>query len=98
MITKDLTLYLTGHRTLWAWLSFLVLQNWARWLPPPCWSAGGPVRSGKNMGVLDLGNIVWDVVVAFWPVTPAGLGDQLAAFLLLRFFDAVKSRASANGP
>jgi phosphatidylglycerophosphatase A len=47
------------------------------------------------MNVLDPGNIVWDEVVAFWLVLwlvlcrPAS-GAQLAAFVLFRFFDAVK--------
>ena len=46
------------------------------------------------MRVLDPGNIVWDEVIAFWIVLwllmPAGLLAQLAAFVLFRFFDAVK--------
>jgi phosphatidylglycerophosphatase A len=46
------------------------------------------------MGVADSGHIVWDEVVAFWIILwlllPAGLGVQIAAFALFRFFDAVK--------
>jgi phosphatidylglycerophosphatase A len=46
------------------------------------------------MRVLDPGNIVWDEVIAFWIVLwlvmPAGFWAQLVAFLLFRFFDAVK--------
>jgi phosphatidylglycerophosphatase A len=46
------------------------------------------------MGVLDPGSIVWDEVVAFWLVlwvlTPASFAAQAVAFVLFRFFDAVK--------
>lgn len=87
--------------TLWAWLSFLVLQ---RWLAPGAlgWLIGAAALVGwwactvtaKNMRVADPGSIVWDEVVAFWLVlwllTPATPGTQLAAFVLFRFFDAVK--------
>lgn len=87
--------------TLWAWLAFLVLQPWmndTRWavllvvsLPLGCWASS---ITAKNMRVLDPGSIVWDEIVAFWLVLwlvmPAGLGAQLAAFALFRFFDAVK--------
>jgi phosphatidylglycerophosphatase A len=87
--------------TLWAWLSFLVLQ---RWLAPG--ELGGLIAAAavvgwwactvtaKNMRVADPGSIVWDEVVAFWFVlwllAPATPGTQLAAFVLFRFFDAVK--------
>ena len=51
------------------------------------------VTAGR-MRVLDPGNIVWDEVVAFWIVLwllmPAGFWGQLIAFVLFRFFDAVK--------
>ena len=87
--------------TLWAWLAYLVLQAWlspaeiglviAASLAIGWWAC--TVTAG-NMRVLDPGSIVWDEVVAFWLVLwllmPAGLGAQLAAFLLFRFFDAVK--------
>ena len=87
--------------TLWAWLAYLVLQAWlspaeiglviAASLAVGWWAC--TVTAG-NMRVLDPGSIVWDEVVAFWLVLwllmPAGLGAQLAAFLLFRFFDAVK--------
>ncbi|OYY89287.1 MAG: phosphatidylglycerophosphatase A, partial [Polaromonas sp. 28-63-22] len=50
--------------------------------------------TAKNMRVADPGSIVWDEVVAFWLVlwllAPATPGTQLAAFVLFRFFDAVK--------
>lgn len=87
--------------TLWAWLAFLVmyplmtatqmgvviaLSTLVGW-----WAC---TVTAKNMGVLDPGNIVWDEVVAFWLVLwlimPAGFTGQLVAFVLFRFFDAVK--------
>lgn len=87
--------------TLWAWAAWLALQAWlepatvgwviAASLPVGWWAC---TVTARNMRVLDPGNIVWDEVVAFWIVlwlvTPAGLGAQLAAFLLFRFFDTVK--------
>ena len=87
--------------TLWAWLSFVVLQPWMndlRW--------GGLVVAGllagwwactltaRHMAVADPGAIVWDEILAFWIVLwlvmPASFGMQLAAFLLFRAFDAAK--------
>ena len=87
--------------TLWAWLSFLVLQRWLSpadmgWLITASALVGwwACTVTAKNMRVADPGSIVWDEVVAFWLVlwlvTPAGLGAQVAAFALFRFFDAVK--------
>lgn len=87
--------------TLWAWLAWLLLERWltpyqlglviAVSLPVGWWAC--TVTAG-HMRVLDPGNIVWDEVIAFWIVLwlmlPAGLGAQLAAFALFRFFDAVK--------
>jgi phosphatidylglycerophosphatase A len=87
--------------TLWAWVAFLVMQQWLGAL-----ALGGVIAASlivgwwactvtaAHMRVLDPGAIVWDEVIAFWIVLwlvmPAGLGAQLAAFLLFRFFDAVK--------
>ena len=87
--------------TLWAWLAWLLLAHWltplelglviALSLPVGWWAC--TVTAG-HMRVLDPGNIVWDEMVAFWIVLwlllPAGFGAQLAAFVLFRFFDAVK--------
>lgn len=87
--------------TLWAWMSFAVMQPWlsssqmgwliAASLPVGWWAC---TVTAKNMRVLDPGNIVWDEVVAFWLilwlVTPAGFIGQLVAFLLFRYFDAAK--------
>lgn len=92
--------------TLWAWLSFMVLQRW--WGAGPeadlKWAiligAGTLVgwwactHTARSLRVADPGAIVWDEVLAFWLVlwlvTPAGFWAQLAVFALFRFFDAVK--------
>jgi phosphatidylglycerophosphatase A len=87
--------------TLWAWVAYLVLEQWL-----------GPLEMGlliaasffvgwwactvtaARMHVLDPGNIVWDEVIAFWIVLwlvmPTGFIGQLVAFGLFRLFDAVK--------
>lgn len=49
--------------------------------------------TGRNLGVVDHGSIVWDEIVPFWAVlllTPQGWSWQLAAFLCFRFYDIVK--------
>ncbi|MBI2768200.1 MAG: phosphatidylglycerophosphatase A [Burkholderiales bacterium] len=87
--------------TLWGWLAWLVLQQWldtaqqgwliAASLPTGWWAC---TVTARHMRVLDPGHIVWDEVVAMWIilwlVTPASLWAQFAAFVLFRFFDAVK--------
>ncbi len=87
--------------TLWAWLSFLVLQ---RWMGDPQWLLVWPMallvglwactRTAQHLGVADPGAVVWDEVLAFWLVLwlllPAGFWTQLAAFALFRYFDAAK--------
>ena len=87
--------------TLWAWLAFLVMQIWltetglglviALSALVGWWAC---TVTAEHMGVADSGHIVWDEVVAFWLVLwlvlPAGIGMQLAAFALFRFFDAAK--------
>jgi phosphatidylglycerophosphatase A len=87
--------------TLWAWVSFAVLD---RWLDDAQWAAllGVATLAGwwactvtaRHLRTADPGAIVWDEVLAFWAVlwlvTPAGLGGQLVAFALFRFFDAAK--------
>lgn len=50
-------------------------------------------RTGRDLGVIDHGAIVWDEIVPFWLVlllAPAGLLWQFAAFLLFRCFDILK--------
>ena len=87
--------------TLWAWLTFIVLQPimsdtaWglviALGLPLGWWAC---TVTARNMVTLDPSNVVWDEVVAFWLVLwlimPTGLAGQVLAFGLFRFFDAVK--------
>lgn len=87
--------------TLWAWLSFLVLQAWLEPAGMGLLIAAATLVgwwactvTAKRLSVSDPGCIVWDEVVAFWlvlwMVMPAGLGAQVVAFALFRFFDAVK--------
>jgi phosphatidylglycerophosphatase A len=87
--------------TLWAWLSFLVLDHW---LTSPQWAAllalglgvgwWACTRTAQHMNTADPGAIVWDEVIAFWAVLwlamPMGLAGQAVAFGLFRFFDAAK--------
>ena len=87
--------------TLWAWLSFLILQprlSDAQWavllalsLVVGIWAC---TVTARHMAVADPGAIVWDEIIAFWAVlwlvTPAGFWAQLTAFALFRFFDAAK--------
>ncbi|WP_332813019.1 phosphatidylglycerophosphatase A family protein [Ramlibacter sp.] len=87
--------------TLWAWLSFLVLQAW---LPPAAlgWVVVASVPVGwwastvtaGHLGVADPGAIVADEILSFWLVLwllmPAGWLVQFLAFILFRFFDAAK--------
>jgi phosphatidylglycerophosphatase A len=87
--------------TLWAWLAFVAMAPWLSALQMGLLIASASLLgwwastvTAQNMGVADPGSIVWDEVAAFWLVlwliTPAGLWGQLAAFVLFRFFDAVK--------
>lgn len=87
--------------TLWAWVAFLVLDPWlssADWavVIATSWWVGwwACTRCAQHLGVADPSAIVWDEVVAFWLILwlwmPATLGGQLLAFVLFRFFDAVK--------
>lgn len=87
--------------TMWAWLAYLVLQQWLSttqlgWLiaisiPVGWWAC---TVTARHMRVPDPGSIVWDEVVAMWIVLwltmPMGFWGQLTAFALFRFFDAVK--------
>jgi phosphatidylglycerophosphatase A len=87
--------------TLWAWAAFVVLDRWlsaAQWggliaagLLAGVWAC---TRTAQHMGVADPGAIVWDEIVAFWLVLwlvmPVGFWGQLGAFVMFRYFDAVK--------
>jgi len=49
--------------------------------------------TGKALGVVDHGGIVWDEFIAMWLVlwlAPAGIWWQVASFVLFRIFDIVK--------
>jgi phosphatidylglycerophosphatase A len=87
--------------TLWAWLAFLALQPWlgagemgqliVAALALGWWAC---TVTARNLRIADPSAVVWDEIVCFWIVLwlvmPAGWAGQLAAFLLFRFFDAVK--------
>lgn len=87
--------------TLWAWLSFVVLD---RWLTAGQWGLvlvaaallgwWACTLTARHLHDVDPGCIVWDEVLAFWTVLwlllPADFTVQCAAFLLFRFFDAAK--------
>ncbi len=87
--------------TLWAWAAFVVLDGWLAGWP---WAAvllvglalgiWACARTATELAAADPGAIVWDEVLAFWLVLwlvmPSGFIGQVAAFLLFRFFDAVK--------
>jgi phosphatidylglycerophosphatase A len=87
--------------TLFAWLSY----PWLRGLLPDDLSFAvflllafvlGVTAcqiTGRNLGVVDHGAIVWDEIVPFWAVlmiAPDSLLWQCAAFLWFRFYDIVK--------
>jgi len=87
--------------TLWAWAAFVALtpvMNDNRWmylvalsLPLGCWAS---TITAHHLGILDPSQVVIDEIAAFWLVlwliAPAGLAAQAVAFVLFRFFDAVK--------
>lgn len=87
--------------TLWAWLSFLVLQIWLTesqlgWLIAGSFVVGwwACTVTSRHLGVADSGHIVCDEIVCFWLVLwlflPAGLLAQTLAFALFRALDALK--------
>lgn len=87
--------------TLWAWLVFLPIQTWLNPLQIGLllvfstligwWAC---TVTAQHMHIADPGPVVWDEVVGFWLVLwlamPMGFWGQLTAFMLFRFFDAVK--------
>ena len=87
--------------TLWGWLAFVVAQQWLSLpqlalvtlaaLPAGWWAC---TVTARHMGIADPGAVVWDEIVAIWLilllVMPTGLLGQCLAFVLFRFFDAVK--------
>ncbi len=87
--------------TLWAWLSFLVINQWLgewQWgvLLAVTWPIGwwACLHCARALGQGDPGSIVWDEIWAFWLilwlVMPAGWLAQLCAFAIFRLFDAAK--------
>ena len=86
--------------TLFGWLSFLVVEQYLSGLSLLAFLLFAFVlgvsvcdRTGRTLGVIDHGSIVWDEIVPFWMVlalTPPGWMWQLAAFLLFRLFDITK--------
>jgi phosphatidylglycerophosphatase A len=87
--------------TLWAWAAFLVGEYFFS-TEDFVWIIGGGILLGcwvcghvsEELGRKDFGGIVWDEIVAFWLVLifimPANIWMQIFAFMLFRFFDAVK--------
>jgi phosphatidylglycerophosphatase A len=87
--------------TLWAWLSFLLIHPLLGATQMGLLLAASFIvgwwactHTARSLSVADPGAIVWDEVLAFWLtlwlVLPAGLGAQLFAFALFRYFDAAK--------
>ena len=87
--------------SLWGWASWLLIQNSLSLYAQAAlilvslligwWAC---TLTARHMGVSDPGAIVWDEIVAIWLILfllmPAGFMAQVSAFLLFRFFDAVK--------
>lgn len=87
--------------TAFAWVTYPFLRGW---MPEDLGFAaflllaflvGVPAchLTGRALGVVDHGSIVWDEIVPFWAVlllTPQELLWQLGAFLWFRFYDIVK--------
>ena len=87
--------------TLWAWASYELMTLCmttsdiglliALFLPVGWWAC---TVTAQHMQVQDPSAIVWDEIVAFWLILwlwmPVGLWGQFVAFVLFRFFDAVK--------
>jgi phosphatidylglycerophosphatase A len=87
--------------TLWAWAAFLVGEYFFS-TEDFLWIIGGGILLGcwicgqvsEELGRKDFGGIVWDEIIAFWIVLilimPTSIWMQAFAFILFRFFDAVK--------
>jgi len=87
--------------TLWAWASYELMTLFlttseiglliALSLPLGWWAC---TVTAQHMQVQDPSAIVWDEILAFWLILwlwmPVGLWGQFIAFVLFRFFDAVK--------
>jgi phosphatidylglycerophosphatase A len=87
--------------TLWAWAAYELMTLFMTTsdigllitlsLPIGWWAC---TLTAQHMQVNDPSAIVWDEIVAFWLILwlwmPVGLWGQFIAFVLFRFFDAVK--------
>ncbi|MBU3623300.1 phosphatidylglycerophosphatase A [Polynucleobacter sp. AP-Latsch-80-C2] len=87
--------------TLWAWAAFLLGEYFLStedflWIIAGgfllgCWVCG---HVSEELGKKDFGGIVWDEIIAFWLVLifimPTNIWMQAGAFVIFRFFDAVK--------
>ncbi|WP_205881861.1 phosphatidylglycerophosphatase A [Leeia sp.] len=83
-----------------SWPLYLLMAHWLTpmqivWACLPLFVLGVfcCARTGKALGVVDHGAIVWDEMVACWllfALTPAALWSQLLALLLFRLFDISK--------
>ncbi len=91
--------------TLFGWLSFVMLsQRWPQFFTPLTWGVvivlgfalgvWACEKTGRDIGVLDHGSMVWDEIIAIWLVLwlvmPCNWQTQAAAFVLFRFFDMLK--------
>jgi phosphatidylglycerophosphatase A len=86
--------------TLFGWLTFICLDgqlNNLSWLALLVLSFGFGTLvchiTGKHLGVMDHGSIVWDEIVAIWLVLwvlPRDSHSQMWAVVLFRFFDMAK--------
>lgn len=87
--------------TLFAWLTYPLLRGyfdsdpWLAVFLLLAFAVGVAACqiTGRALGVVDHGAIVWDEIVPFWAVllfTPPEFLWQLAAFLWFRFYDIVK--------
>ncbi len=87
--------------TLWAWAAFMVGEYFLS-TEDFLWIIGGGIVLGcwicgyvsEELGKKDFGGIVWDEIVAFWLVLifimPTNIWMQVIAFVLFRFFYAIK--------
>ncbi len=87
--------------TAFAWVTYSWLRDW---MPSDAVFGGFLLLAfivgvlacqitGRALGVVDHGAIVWDEIVPFWGVlllAPQTLAWQLLAFLTFRFFDIIK--------
>lgn len=87
--------------SLWGWVSWLLIQHYLSVPMQATLVAAGLLVgwwactvTAQHLRVSDPGAIVWDEIVAMWLifflVMPTDFLGQMGAFVLFRFFDAVK--------